>query len=169
MWVCLGFPWFGSSGLPVPGYGKFSTIISSDTFLIHSFSPLHLERILCVNWHPLYYPVDLICYFNLFPFIRLSALLIRYFPLFYLPDHVFILLSFSLLFIGFLTSVFNLVNEFSIFDLFIFIVFSSILQWFAFLWTIFINSFNNLLSPFWTGGVYCTGEIFSFFLFLNWE
>ena len=167
MWVCLGFPWFGSSGLPVPGYGKFSTVISSYTFLIHSFSPLLLEPILCVSWHTLYYPVDLIWYFNFFPFICLSAQLIRYFSLFYLPDHVFSLLSFSLLFIGFLHWFLILSSEFYIFDLFIFMVFSSTLQWFAFLWTIFINSFSNLLSPFWTGE--STGLVRSFLFFLNWE
>ena len=80
---CASCTWISFSSFR---FGKFSGI-SSNKFLI-PFSFHFLKPLLCVGWHILYYPIDLICCVHLF-FICLFAILIGWFPLFYLPDYLF--------------------------------------------------------------------------------
>ena len=71
----------------------------------------------------------------------------------YLPDHLFFLLNYVLDYLACyllpLSSSFTSGNEFSNFNCFLCIVFTSLLQWSAFLLTAFLNSVF-LLPPYWT-------------------
>ena len=53
-------------------FGKFSAIISSNTFLISSLSLLLLESLLCIGWHVFYYPIGHLRCFKFF-FICLTV------------------------------------------------------------------------------------------------
>ena len=65
------------------GFGKFSAIISSDTFLIPFVFLFRLEPLSHIGWHTLYFPIDLICYFI---FLSFCLLLIGWFPSFHVPN-----------------------------------------------------------------------------------
>ena len=88
----------------------------------------------------------------LFSFVFLSAVLIGWFLLFYLPYQLFFSSAlFSLLFIAF-SSVFISAIGLSNFDWLRFIVSSSLLQWSSFLSIAFLNSFSIFITSFLNSG-----------------
>jgi len=54
-------------------FGRFSAIISSNMFLALFFFLLLQEPPLCIDWHTLYDPMDLVCCFHFFSFICLLS------------------------------------------------------------------------------------------------
>ena len=69
-------------------FGKFSASFLSNTCLI-PFSLLLLGSLLCADWLTLCLPIGLKYWFH---FFNVSDVLIGRVPLFYLPDHLFVLL-----------------------------------------------------------------------------
>ena len=107
--LCTSYRWIFVSFFR---FGKFSAIISSNTLSI-PFSPSSPSGIpiVCRLAHFILSHRSCIL-LSFLKFVFLSAILIVGFPLFYLPDHLFVLLHYSVCFIAFSSS-FILANEFS--------------------------------------------------------
>ena len=86
--------------------------------------------------------------FILLLFGFLYAVLIGWFPLFYLPDHLFLLLHYSFCYSLSLVHFLSQQMSFLFFSWFLFIVSSSFLQCFAFLLIPFLNSFSIFIISF---------------------
>ena len=129
-------------------FGKFSAIISSNTFSIpfsySSFSGIHVtHRLACFCYH-----IGLVLL--LFILIWLSVCYPNWVISIILSSRPFIL-SFMLsilLFIAF-SSVFLSANEFANFSWFLSIFFSSFLKYFAFMLIAFLDSFSIFIISFW--------------------
>ena len=141
--LCASCTWISVSFFRVM---KFSAIISSSTFLI----PLSLSSPSgTLIMHLLAYFIFLQRSHMLLPFFFFfSVVLTGWFPLFYLPDHLCILLchlsGYSLLLEYFFISKIEL----SIFDWVIFIVSRSLLKWSVFISVLFLNSVSIFITKF---------------------
>ena len=159
--LCLGVGLFGfilfgtlcasCTRIAISFFRKFWEVFSY-YFIKYIFNPLFflfpLESLLCIDWHALYFSIDLILLSFFFHLLSVCC-----------PDWVIsIILSsrslilssalFILFFIAF-SSTFVLANEFSSFSRFLLIISSSFLQYSAFLSIDFICSFSIFISSFW--------------------
>ena len=150
---CLGALWASFPCISVSSFqlGEFPAIVSSNMFLI-PISLLFLEPLLCIGCHALHYPIDLACCFHFF--LHLSVCCSDRVISIILSSRALIhsSASFNLLFIAF-RLVFILAIELSNFDLFLFMIYSSLIQWSAFISIIFLNSFSIFITSFWTWGL----------------
>jgi len=124
---CLGTLWGSFTCISIFFFQlEFSAIVSSNIFLI-LISLLFLEPLLCIGCHALHYPIDLACCFHFFPHLSVCCCdcVISIILSSRAPIHSSA--SFSLLFIAF-RLVFILAIELSNFDLFLFMIYSSLLQ-----------------------------------------